>query len=183
MTQLHFIRFTEAASAYSLILAIIEEEIETLPTALQRYDFTYKSIFTISQTLKYHKVNEDTCPRPLFLPMRLQALTSEDDNYDYATPALQSKSTASSISEDVENSVSENVPTDELDHEWMEVLFIETDPEILKATSSNTSQNQSSHALPEVPLDRSVLENISSPPNLQLSDCHHSFTCHMSHVT
>ena len=34
MTQLHFIRFTEAALAYSLILAIIAEEIETLPTDL-----------------------------------------------------------------------------------------------------------------------------------------------------
>ena len=134
MTQLHFIRFTEAALAYSLILAIIEEEIEPLPTALQRYDFTYKSIFTISQTLKYHKVNEDTFPRPLFLPMRLQALTSEDGNYKYATPALQSKSTASSFSEDVDNSVSENVPTDELDYEYMEVPFIETDTEMSKVT-------------------------------------------------
>ena len=113
------------------------------------------SIFTISQTLKYHKVNEDTCPRPLFLPMRLQALTSEDDNYNYATPALQSKSTASSISEDVENSISENVPTDELDHKWMEVPFIVTDSE----------------TLPEVPLDKSVLENITSHQYLQLSEC------------
>ena len=40
----------------------------------------------------------------------------------------------------------------------------------MKAMSSNTSQNQSSHALPEVPLDKSRLENVSSPPNLQLSD-------------
>ena len=87
------------------------------------------TVFTISQTLKYHKVHEDTCPRPLLLPRRLQAPTSEDDNYDYAIPALQSKSTASSISEDVENSVSENVPTDELDYKYMEVPYIE-DPEM-----------------------------------------------------
>ena len=52
----------------------------------------------------------------------------------------------------------------------MEVSFIVTDSETLKDTSSNTLQNQSLHTLPEVPLDRSMLENISSPPNLQLSD-------------
>ena len=53
----------------------------------------------------------------------------------------------------------------------MEVPFIVTDSEMLKDTSSNTLQNQSLHTLPEVPLDRSVLENITSPQNLQLSDC------------
>ena len=67
--------------------------------------------------------------------------------------------------EDVENSVRENVPTDELDYEYMEVPYIHINPEILKAMSSNTSQNQSLHALPEVPLDKSVLENVSSPPS------------------
>ena len=89
MTQLHFIRFTEAASAYSNILSIIAEEIKTLPADLQRYDFTYMTVFTISQTLKYHKVHEDTCPRPLLLPRRLQAPTSEDENFGYDLQALQ----------------------------------------------------------------------------------------------
>ena len=65
MTQLHFIRFTEAALAYSNILSIIAEEIKTLPADLQIYDFTYMTVFTISQTLKYHKVHEDICQRPL----------------------------------------------------------------------------------------------------------------------
>ena len=113
--QVYFIWFTEAASAYTLVLAIIEDKIEPpFPKALQRYDFTYKSIFTISQTLKYHVVNKDTFSRPFFLPIGLQAITSEDENYDYATPAHTSKSTDSSISEDVENSImeqtSQNVP-------------------------------------------------------------------------
>ena len=58
MTQLHFIRFTEAASAYSIMLAIIAEEIKTLPADLQRYDFTYMTVFTISQTLKYQRLQK-----------------------------------------------------------------------------------------------------------------------------
>ena len=102
MTFQHFIKFTEAASAYSNILSAITEKIITLPADLQRYDFTYMSAFSISQTLKYQKVQDNTCPNSSLSTRRLQAPTSEDDNYD---------------DEDVDNPVSENVPTDELDDE------------------------------------------------------------------
>ena len=78
MTLLHFIKFTEAASAYSNILAVIAEKIITLPADLQRYDFTYMSAFSISQTLKYQKVQDNTCPNSSLSTRRLQALTSED---------------------------------------------------------------------------------------------------------
>ena len=66
MTQLHFIRFTEEASAYLNILSVIAEEIKSLPADLQRYDFTYMTVFTISQTLKYQRLHEDTCQDPYY---------------------------------------------------------------------------------------------------------------------
>ena len=67
----------------------------------------------------------------------------------------------------------QNVPSDNADYEdiWINVPYIETDSDTLKDISSNTIQNQSLHTLPDIPLNGSVLENISNPQNQQSSDC------------
>ena len=174
--QPYFSQFVEAVSTYTGILCHIKFTIkEPLPKALQVYDFSFKSMHTISQTLKYHIITKDTYSRPHYLPMGLQALTTHEVIDNHTLSSNMSRQSDSSSLEESSDSVTEkpqqHTASFELDYDsvWKDPILTTAEDlaDTLQGAENilfDTVHNDILNSLPDAMLEMSTQEYL---PNLQ----------------